>query len=338
MVVEVITVVEEAVVQEAQDTKIQGRKFCLFLLFHAKINHMKYKVIDKYAYIDITTLSYSTIQDFFDALIPSKKYQHLLIQNKWITIDNKNVQRNTEIKGETLKIILYPEETHYENKVFQDLEIVYEDELFLIVNKPSNMLVHSDGSSKLSMCDLVESYFARENILGSAHPIHRLDEPTQGLLVFSKSVIFQSLIDKLLSEKNISRKYLAFVEGKFEQSKMRIQHPLGKDRHNAKKMRVSKNGQNAETLVQCLYKSKAYSIVKCTLKTGRTHQIRVHLSHSGYPILNDSLYGRKFKKCTNMGLVAKEISFYHPLKEEILHVEGSMSEDLERLYNNLKYA
>ena len=254
---------------------------------------MKYKVINEYAYIDINSISYETIQDFFDALIPSKKYQHLCIQNKWITIDDKTVQRSTKIEGDTLKINLYPEKIQYNVKSDIDVEVVYEDELFLVVYKPPKIIVHSDGSAKLTLVDLVESKFAKENKLGSVHPIHRLDEDTQGLLIFSKSIIFQALLDLLLSEKKISRKYLAFVHGKMEQNKtMTIDACIAKDRHNAKKRRVAKEGQWARTIIKCLYSHKDYSVVKCRLESGRTHQIRVHLAHIGYPLLNDKLYGR----------------------------------------------
>ena len=295
---------------------------------------MQYKVIDDYVYIDIKSIHYKTIQEFFDNLIPSKKYQHLLIQNKWISIDDKFVNRDTEIVGKTLKIILYPENYYYEVKTNQAVDILYEDELVVVVNKPAGMLVHSDGNkNKVTLADLLESNFAREHKLGSVNPVHRLDEDTQGVLLFSKSVIFQGLIDKLLSYKHISRKYLAFVEGRVDKgTRITVNEPIGKDRHDPKKQRVSKTGLDAKTIVHSVYTDNEYSVLKCELKTGRTHQIRVHTAHIGHPILNDKLYGKPSKKCLNMGLVAHEISFYHPLKEEVINVKGYISSDLAKLY------
>ena len=294
---------------------------------------MKYFVIDDYAYIDIKTIHYNTIQEFFNALIPSKKYQHLLIQNKWIMIDEQPVQRETEIIGKTLKIILYPETYYYEVKTDKEIEIVYEDEILMVVNKPSGMLVHSDGNhNKITVVDILESYFKRNNILGSVNPIHRLDEETQGLLLISKSPIFQGLLDQFLSYKQINRKYLAFVEGRLDKgSRITIEEPIGKDRHDAKKRRVAKNGQKAKTTVESLYTNNQYSVLKCDLKTGRTHQIRVHLAYIGHPIINDSLYGNRSKLSEHMGLVANELTFYHPLKEEMMTLKGGMTQDLNKL-------
>jgi len=113
-----------------------------------------------------------------------------------------------------------------------------------------------------------------------------------------------------------------------------INASIGKDRHNAKKQRISKDGKEARTKVKCLYSQKDYSIVRCTLDTGRTHQIRVHMAHIGHPLLNDKLYGVKSKRCTSMGLVADKIRIYHPLKEIFIEVSGKFSEDL---YALMKY-
>ena len=294
---------------------------------------MQYQVINEWLEIECSSLFYSTVQEFFDHLIPSKKYQHLLIQNKWILLDGNPVKRETELQGQTLSIRLYPETYYYEVKTSVEPEIIYEDELFLVVNKKAGMLVHDDGNHKLTLSDIVESYMARNYLLGSANPIHRLDVETQGMVVFSKSVIFQALIDQLLAKKQIKRDYIAFVEGRIEEGeRIAIDAAIAKDRHNPKKQRVSKTGQNAKTVVHGIYAHNDYSVVKCELKTGRTHQIRVHLESIGHPILNDELYGRPSKKTENMGLVANHLEFYHPLKEDVIKLDCDMSYDLRKIY------
>ena len=294
---------------------------------------MRYTLEDKWLHIDVDSLFVKTIQEFFDAYIPSKKVQHLLIQDKHILLDGNPVKREDDIMGLSLDILLYPETYDYE-EVSNTLDVVYEDEIVLIVNKPKGLLVHSDGNDELTLSKIVGSYYRDRNYI-AAYPIHRLDKETSGLVVYSKSVVFQPLLDQLLSNKQIRRNYLAFVEGKMTIGTiMNIDKPIGKDRHDPRKRIVHKPGQSALTKIRCigLNKAKNYSILLCTLDSGRTHQIRVHLSSIGYPILNDDLYGHPSDLCIRMGLFAQSIEMYHPLKEDNLEVEAELPNDLNKLY------
>ena len=294
---------------------------------------MKYTLRDTWLDIDVDSLFVKTIQEFFDNYIPSKKVQHLLIQNKNILLDNNPVKRESDIVGLKLSINIYPETYNYQ-KVKNIIDVVYEDEIILVVNKPKDLIVHSDGTDELTLTKMVESYYADKNYI-SALPIHRLDKETSGLVVFSKSVIFQPLLDKLLSEKQIRRNYLAFVKGKLQEGKsFVIDKPIGNDRHNSNKRIIYKNGQSAITKVKSLgcNKNKDYSVLLCTLDTGRTHQIRLHLSSEGYPILNDDLYGVRSNLCLRMGLFADNIELYHPLKEDRMVIDANLPNDLDKLY------
>ena len=297
---------------------------------------MNYKLDGRILKIDIDSLFNETIQSFFDDFIPSKKIQHLLIQNKWITMDGNPVKREDDIVGISLEINIYPEDNFYkktENKV----QIVYEDELLVVVNKPKGILVHSDGNDEDTLTKHLESYYADKPYI-SVQAIHRLDKDTTGLVVFSKSIIFQPLLDKLLSEKQIRRYYLAFVKGRMNEGQsLTIDKPIGKDRHDANKRIIYKGGQSALTKVKSLGYSKKYdcSILRCSLDSGRTHQIRVHLSSEGLPILNDPLYGVNSKLLVRMGLIADELEFYHPLKEEMLNIDIDLPNDLSKLYSEV---
>ena len=294
---------------------------------------MNYKLDGKWLHIDINSLFVRTIQEFFDEYISSKKVQHLLIQNKNILLDGNPVKREDDIVGLSLDINIYPETYTYEKNSLEP-DVVYEDEIILIVNKPKDVLVHSDGSDEMTLTKMVESYYGDRNYI-SALPIHRLDKETSGLVVYSKSPVFQPLLDLYLSQKKIRRNYLAFVEGKMELGKIfTIDKPIGKDRHNPNKRIIYKNGQNALTKVRCIGVNKArnYSILMCSLETGRTHQIRVHLSSVGYPILNDDLYGHSSDLCIRMGLFAESIEMYHPLKEDNMEIECELPNDLNKLY------
>lgn len=294
---------------------------------------MNYTLNNTWLDIDISSLFVKTIQEFFDNYIPSKKVQHLLIQNKNILLDGNPVKREDDIVGIKLSINIYPEKHNYE-KIKNTINVVYEDEIMLIVNKPKDLIVHSDGNSEITLTKMVESYYVDKNYI-SALPIHRLDKETSGLVVFSKSVIFQPLLDKLLSEKQIRRNYLAFVKGKIEKGKsFVIDKPIGNDRHNSNRRIIYKNGQQAITKVKCIGSSlnKDYSVLQCSLDTGRTHQIRLHLASVGYPILNDELYGVGSRLCQRMGLFAESIELYHPLKEENMFIEAQLPADLDTIY------
>ena len=294
---------------------------------------MKYSVEDRWLNIDIDTLFVKTIQEFFDNYIPSKKVQHLLIQNKHILLDGNPVKREDDIVGLKLNINIYPEDYEYE-KLDYKLDVVYEDEIMLVVNKPKDLLVHSDGSDELTLTNIVQSYYHDKNYICPI-PIHRLDKQTSGLVVYSKSNVFLPLLDDYLSKKIIRRNYLAFVKGKMKVGEIfTIDKPIGKDRHNPNKRIVHNGGQDAITKVRCVGSNgaKNYSVLLCSLDTGRTHQIRVHLSSIGYPILNDELYGPNSDLCIRMGLFAKEIEMYHPLLEDEISIECNLPNDLDKLY------
>ena len=287
---------------------------------------------DRTLAIAIDSIFYTTIQEFLDDFIPSRKIQHLLIQNKWLRMDGNPVKREDDIMGLNLEINLYPETYAYQPADMKP-DVVYEDELLLVVNKPKEVLVHDDGNDIDCLSRWVEGYYVDRPYI-AAQPLHRLDKETTGLVAYSKSIIFQPLLDKYLSEKQLRRYYLAFVKGRLDPgTSLTIDKPIGRDRHDAAKRIVNKNGQRALTKARSLgYSKKGYTIMRCVLYTGRTHQIRVHLANEQLPILNDSLYGVRSDLCIRMGLMADELEFYHPLKEENVLIEADLPNDLAKLY------
>jgi len=291
---------------------------------------MNYTVKDGILRIRVDSVFCNDVQEFLDQYFPSRKIQHLMITNGWLKMDELKVKRASRLSGQYLTLELYPEKTVCHKLENDDVEICYEDELILIVNKTAGILIHSDDENEVTLTTLVRSHFANKNY--TLNPIHRLDRETSGLVFYSKSPLFQPLFDLSLQKREIKRYYLAFCKGKAEKGvKMNLDDPIGKDRHNAGKMIVYKNGQEAHTRVESLGYKNGITTFRCSLLTGRTHQIRVHLSSHNYPIINDALYGVPYPKADRMGLVAAEMVFYHPLKEENLKVKTEIPQQLKAL-------
>lgn len=199
------------------------------------------------------------------------------------------------------------------------IDICYEDDIVLIVNKPAYLLVHSDGSNtSKTLYNRVAYYYHQKKYPYKVRAIHRLDYETSGLVFFCKVAFFQPLLDHWLSAKKIHREYLAICEGILKND-ITINKPIGRDRHDAKKMRISPNGKYACTHVKVIKQTQHKSLIHCRLETGRTHQIRVHLASIGHPLLHDKLYGKASKE--RMLLHAFRISFLHPLTNQEKVVE-----------------
>lgn len=221
------------------------------------------------------------------------------------------------------------------------MDTIYQDSYILAVNKPAGIIIHSDGTShageRAGMCaaetltDLARVYLENNGCVQQAQDVqalHRLDKDTTGIVLFSLDKETQPLFDKLIRSRNVHKTYLAVVKGEFPEGEQDITLPIGRDRHDARRMRVSKTGKAALTHVRRLEVQRRgqsmRSLMLAELGTGRKHQIRVHFSALGFPIVGDGLYGRApstrtaaFTQ-TSLMLHAYELSFVHPVTGESL--------------------
>ena len=172
------------------------------------------------------------------------------------------------------------------------LDVVYEDDYVLLVNKPCNIIIHPDDKTKGgTLVNLVANYYKNKGINRKIRYIHRLDKETTGLILFAKDFLSEAILLKELQNDNISRKYLAFLEGKLNNTSGTIKANIDKDRHVNGKMCVSKSGKETISKYKVIKEFKEYSLVEFSLLTGRTHQIRVHASYIKHCLLGDVLYG-----------------------------------------------
>lgn len=193
------------------------------------------------------------------------------------------------------------------------VRIIYEDEALLACDKPAGMLVHGDGSGARTLTDAVAEHLAAGG-RPEARPqaVQRLDMGTTGLVVFSLDRATQAELDRQVAGHDMRKTYLAVVRGAFPGGERLIDRPIGRDRHDARRMRACRPGQGkpAETRVRRVASAGGRSLLRVELLTGRRHQIRVHLASMGFPIVGDELYG---------GARSAEGLLLHAWREEVVH-------------------
>lgn len=220
-----------------------------------------------------------------------------------------------------------------------DIEIVYEDEDIIVVNKPQGMLTHPVGNKKEGTLVNGLLYFAKNlsSIGGVIRPgiIHRLDKDTSGLLLVAKNDFSHKILSNDLKERKIKRIYYALVKGVLKEDKGLIEIPLTKNFRSKNFVKPSFMGKEAITEYKVLKRYKDYTLLEVSLKTGRTHQIRVHLSFIGYPIVGDRVYGISHPDLKGQLLHAKMLIFNHPKTKERLSFEiplpGYFEDFLQRI-------
>ena len=263
------------------------------------------------------SLPQMTVKQFLEEqlLIP-RKIRHFLRTKKNILINHEEVHWNETVKPGDICQLTFDEEDYPKKEILwgnPDLvQEVYQDQHLIVVNKPEGMKTHGNQPDEIALLNHVSSYVGH-----TCYVVHRLDMETSGLVLFAKNPFILPILNRLLEKKEIAREYWALVEGQVGSKELIFRDKIGRDRHDRRKRVVDpKNGQYAETQVSRLkqFPNKT-SLVRCKLKTGRTHQIRVHLSHHKHPILGDPLYNSQ-SKTSRLMLHAFRLSFTHPLTLE----------------------
>lgn len=276
-----------------------------------------------------------TVREFLQQYHLSRKKIHELYMDKSVKLNEEVANFNDVLQiSDQLAIPVFKEESIDFKPQKMKLDIVYEDDHLLIINKPAGLMVHPDQKDGMNTLVNAVAYYYQENqIHHRIRYIHRLDTDTSGGMIFAKHYLAHSLMDYWLSEKKIKRWYLALVSGRLKSKKGKINAPIGKDRHHGARRRVAKNGDEAVTLYQLKQQFKNYALVELELKTGRTHQIRVHMSYLGHPLLGDVLYGgpAKFGPLKRQALHSSRIEMKHPITQESLKFEISLPSDMKKL-------
>ena len=232
----------------------------------------------------------------------------------------------------------FKKETNIEASNIQ-LDIVYEDDDVMVINKPSGLVVHpGNGNYNNTLVNGLMYYTNNLSDIGDdTRPgiVHRLDKDTSGLMLVAKNNKAHEILADDFKNKRVYREYVALIDGVFPQMSATIDAPIGRDSNNFQKMAVLASGKHAVTHLEVIKKYKEYTLVKLVLETGRTHQIRVHLSYIGYPVHNDPVYSKK--KATDFGqfLHSRYIKFTHPITGEILEFSCDLPEYFQDFLDTL---
>ena len=277
----------------------------------------------------------------------SRSYIQKLIKESRVTI-NKNIQTKTKtaVQESDIVNVFLPDPKELEIKP-QDipLDILYEDNDVLVVNKPKGMVVHpAPGHYEDTLVNAV-LYHCRDNlsgINGVLRPgiVHRIDKDTTGTLIVCKNDKAHQKIADQLRVHTITRSYRAIVYNNFSEDEGMINAPIGRHPTNRKKRMVTeKNSKEAITHYKVLdHLNHKFNYIECRLETGRTHQIRVHMSYIGHPLLGDEVYGpvnSKFKNLQGQTLHAATIGFIHPTTEEYMEFSAPLPDYFEKLLKTL---
>lgn len=260
-----------------------------------------------------------------------------------ITVNGKKVKNSYKVKeNDKIEVLEYNEEELSFEPEKMDLDIVYEDDDVLVVNKPNGLVVHpAIGNAKHTLVNgLMYHSKNLSSINGEFRPgiVHRIDAYTTGLLMIAKNDKAHEFLSNELSEKKTYRKYIALVWGIINSDTATIDAPIGRDPSERKRMTVTaNNSKEAITHLKVLERYKNATLVELQLETGRTHQIRVHMNYIGHPVVNDPVYGRrKLIDETGQCLHAKELGFTHPRTLEFMKFDSELPECFLNILNRFK--
>lgn len=266
-----------------------------------------------------------------------------LIDEKNILVNGKEQKASYKVNENDVVEVEIPEPKKIEIKAENiPIEVIYEDSDIVVVNKPKGMVVHP-GNGNLDGT-LVNAIMAKcgdslSGIGGEIRPgiVHRIDKDTSGLLIVAKNDKAHVNLSEQIKTHKVKKTYIALVRGVVKENEATIDMPIGRSKTDRKKMAVCKDGKNAVTHIKVLKRWEHYTLLQVNIETGRTHQIRVHLSYIGYPIIGDYTYSNGKNEFGVVGqcLHAQKLEFKHPTTNKIMELEAPLPEYFQKIIQKL---
>ncbi len=260
----------------------------------------------------------------------SRAYFSNMIKNGEILVNGKTISPSYKVKENDVIECNFKDSTSTLKPYEYKLDIVYEDEDILVINKPKGLVVHPGGghSDDTLVNALIYTKKELSTINGALRVgiVHRIDKDTSGLLLICKNDYSHIEIAKQLKDHSMHREYIALVDGVIEKDSGKVIGPIGRDKKNRLKMCIDTvDGKDAITHFNVLKRYDNYTLIECKLETGRTHQIRVHMSNIHHPIVGDTLYGGSEKIYNNGQLLhAYKLTFTHPRTKKVMTLEAPL--------------
>lgn len=267
-----------------------------------------------------------------------------LIEDGNVQVNSKNSKVSYKVQNGDIIEIHIPEAKHLDLKAQEiPIEVVYEDSDIIVVNKPKGLVVHPangnwDGTLVNAIMAICKDSLS--GIGGEVRPgiVHRLDKDTSGLLIIAKNDKAHINMSNEIKNREVKKVYIALVRGIVAENEATINMPIGRSNKDRKKMAVVKNGKEAITHFKVIKRFDKYTLLEVKIDTGRTHQIRVHLSEIGHPVVGDEIYSNGKNEFGVHGqlLHAKSLDFKHPITGKDMHLEAELPEEFKNVLKKLE--
>lgn len=261
----------------------------------------------------------------------STRLKNKLIKKNMIFLNDTTCDTRTPVKIGDKLIIDFNYEEENSNIVpnGMDLDIIYEDDWLLIVNKPSGIAIHpSILHFNNSLSNGIRFYFDKIGLKKKIRPVNRLDKDTSGLVIFAKCEYIQECLSLQMQEGILKKEYLCLVSGTINQKSGTINLPIARKEGSIMERCIDEKGKQAITHYKVIKEFKNYSLVECRLETGRTHQIRLHMASIGHPLLGDTLYGTSSSLISRQSLHSYKIKFIHPITKKEIELIAKLPQDI----------
>lgn len=264
-----------------------------------------------------------------------------LFDKNLVLVNDKIVKKSTKLKiGDRLHISIPPEELPDLTPKNIDFEILLDRENYAIINKPAGLTVHpAPGNYSDTLVNALLYTFTIEDEDNDFRPgiVHRLDKDTSGVMIIAKNAKYRMILSELFSNREVKKIYTAICHGKPNFIEKTVELPIGRDKYNRQKMNVVENGKYAKSHFKVIEKFSNAFLVEVEIFTGRTHQIRVHASNMGHPLVGDVLYGGKvINNFSRQALHSSYIEFVAPDSKELVKITSSIPDDMVELIDFLK--